>query len=185
MVLTRTAAAMTDDDLRMEVKKVCNAIRMANNTMMIGWGDEVDPQEIKQLKNQYYQLSNIIIEKASLTKEEETGFDNLKHTIDKLSRISSTVSIIRKGFERLKRQEDTEYERNLITRKLDDMRTMASDCPSIEDLLIEMERQFEKMTMKEDNRINDSTSSFKSTSKQHGTAAGGDSEDGESAGGRC
>ena len=177
MVLTRTAAAMTDEELRTEVKKVCNAIRTANNTMMIGWGDEVDPQEIKQLKNQYYQLSNIIIEKASLTKEEETGFDNLKHTIDKLSRISSTVSIIRKGFERLKRQEDTEYERNLISRKLDDMRTMASDCPSIEDLLIEMERQFEKMTMKEDNRINDSTSSFKSTSKQHGTATGGDRED--------
>ena len=175
MVLTRTAAAMTDEELRTEVKKVCNAIRTANNTMMIGWGDEVDPQEIKQLKNQYYRLSNVIIEKGSLTKDEETNFDNWKHTIDKLARIGNTITILRKGLERLERHEATEYDKNLINRKLDDMRMMASDNPSIEDSLIEMERQFERLTTKDAN--NESTSSSSSTTKQQGATSSGNNKD--------
>ncbi|KAH7640938.1 hypothetical protein HUG17_8407 [Dermatophagoides farinae] len=149
MVLTRTITAMTDDELRTEVKKVCNEIHIANNTMMIGLGDEINPQEIKQLKNHYYRLSNVIIEKGSLTKDEETNFDNWKHTIDKLARIGNTITILRKGLERLERHEATEYDKNLINRKLDDMRMMASDNPSIEDSLIEMERQFERLTTKD------------------------------------
>ncbi|KAH9511349.1 hypothetical protein DERF_009819 [Dermatophagoides farinae] len=157
-------------------KNLCNDIRIANNIMMIGLGDEVNPQEIKQLKNHYYRLSNVIIEKGSLTKDEETNFDNWKHTIDKLARIGNTITILRKGLERLERHEATEYDKNLINRKLDDMRMMASDNPSIEDSLIEMERQFERLTTK--NANNESTSTFNSTTKHQGATSSGNNENG-------
>ncbi|OTF72415.1 hypothetical protein BLA29_011511, partial [Euroglyphus maynei] len=131
---------------------------------MIGLGEKIDYEEIKRISHDYYRLSNKIIEHELISTAEEREFDSLKQTLNKLLLISNGLETIRNGIDKLKRKEATVYDNKLVRQEMENMKSAEIPNPDINKQLIEMERQFDSLSLN-----NESTSTFKSATNVQAT----------------